>query len=345
MALIKAGIVGGTGYAGGELLRLLLQHPCVEVTLVTSRSDAGKPVDEAYPAFRGHTDAVFQDIDVDQMVKQCDVVFFATPNGTAMRYAAHLLKHDVRVIDLSADFRIKAVDIWEKWYGMTHAAPELIAQAVYGLPERYRSQIQNATLVACPGCYATAIQLGILPLVEQSLIDCTHIVADAKSGASGAGKQAKAYLLVAERTDNFWAYGVNGHRHLPEMEQELSSAANTPVSMTFVPHLLPTARGIEATIYAKITQEADFHSVFENRYASEPFVDVLSPGQSPETKDVRASNLCRLSVWRPQQRDTLVITSVIDNLMKGAAGQAVQCMNIMYGCTESEGLHMLPVTP
>lgn len=345
MTKIRAGIVGGTGYAGGELLRILLQHPFVDITMVTSRSDAGTPVIETNPSLRGFTDLVFQDIDEDQMIKNCDVVFFATPNGTAMKYAPKLLKNNVRVIDLSADFRIQSVSTWEKWYGMQHACPELISQAVYGLAERYRDKIKNAALIACPGCYATAVQLALLPLVENNLIDLSHVVADAKSGTSGAGKQAKPYLLFTERLDNFWAYGVNGHRHLPEIEQELSSAANKQISLTFVPHLVPMARGIEATIYAKITNNTDFLKAFETRYHAEPFVDVLPLGVSPETKDVRASNLCRLAVWRPQDRDVVVVTSVIDNLVKGAAGQAVQCMNIMCGFSETDGLRLLPVVP
>ena len=344
MTTYKIGIVGATGYAGGELLRILAQHPDVSLHWIGSRSDAGKRVDELYPNLRNHVDLHFEDMDIDRMCA-CDIVFFATPNGTAMNYARALLKAGVKVIDLSADFRIQDVANWEKWYGMTHACPDLIPKAVYGLPEINRDALKNANFVACPGCYPTAVQLALLPAISSGVIALDSIIADVKSGLSGAGRQAKNNLLMAERTENFCAYSVSGHRHLPEIEQGLSLAAREPVLLTFMPHLLPMARGIEATIYATITRDADFDKIYQQYYQTEPFVDFLPQSLPPETKHVRGSNLCRLSVCRPQGRKQLVIFSVIDNLVKGAAGQAVQCMNIMCNLPETTALSTIPVVP
>jgi N-acetyl-gamma-glutamyl-phosphate reductase len=262
-----------------------------------------------------------------------------------MQQATALLAAGVRVIDLAADFRITEISVWEKWYGMTHACPELVADAVYGLPEVNRDAIRSARLVANPGCYPTATQLGFLPLVESGCIDLANLIADAKSGVSGAGRKAETHILFSEASDNFKAYGVGGHRHLPEIRQGLSRAAGCDVGLTFVPHLTPMIRGIHATLYARITKEVDFQTLFEERYASEPFVDVLPPKSHPETRSVRAANTCRLAIHRPQEGNTLVILSVIDNLVKGAAGQAVQNMNIMFGLDECSGLTQLPVLP
>jgi N-acetyl-gamma-glutamyl-phosphate reductase len=273
------------------------------------------------------------------------LVFFATPNGIAMQQAATLLEAGVRVIDLAADFRIRDVALWETWYGMTHAAPLLVAEAVYGLPEAHRAAVGNARLVANPGCYPTAVQLGFLPLVEAGLVDLDHLIADCKSGVSGAGRKAEVHTLFSEASDNFKAYGVLGHRHLPEIRQGLSLAAGRSVGLTFVPHLTPLIRGIHATLYARVTKEADFQALFEKRYAGEAFVDVLPPGSHPETRSVRAANTCRIAVHRPQGGDTLVILSVIDNLVKGAAGQAVQNMNLMFGLEETTGLTQVPILP
>jgi N-acetyl-gamma-glutamyl-phosphate reductase len=273
------------------------------------------------------------------------VVFFATPNGIAMTQARELLDAGVRVIDLAADFRIKDVAVGEKWYGMEHACPDLIAEAVYGLPEVNREQVKKARLVANPGCYPTAVQLGFLPLIEAGAVDTAHLIADAKSAVSGAGRKAEVHTLLAEAADNFKAYGVAGHRHLPEIRQGLSKAAGTEVGLTFVPHLTPMIRGIHATLYAKLIKDIDLHALYTERYRSEPFVDVLAPGAHPETRSVRASNICRISIHRPQGGDTAVVLSVIDNLVKGAAGQAVQNMNILFGLEESTGLNQIPVLP
>lgn len=342
--MIKVGIVGGTGYTGVELLRLLAQHPDVELKVITSRGDAGTAVSDMFPSLRGRVGLKFED-PAKADLKSCDIVFFATPNGIAMQQAPALLESGVRVVDLAADFRIRDIAEWEKWYGMQHACPEWVAKAVYGLPEMNRAAIRDARLVANPGCYPTAVQLGFKPLVEAGLVEVDHLVADAKSGVSGAGRKAETHILFSEASDNFKAYGVSGHRHLPEIRQGLAGMAKRPVGLTFVPHLTPLIRGIHATLYARIEKETDFQSLFEQHYANEPFVDVLPAKSHPETRSVRSANVCRIAVHRPQGGDTLVVLSVIDNLVKGAAGQAVQNMNIMFGCDEKTGLWQLPVLP
>ena len=341
---IKVGIVGGTGYTGVELLRLLAQHPQSELVAITSRKEAGMPVAKLFPSLRGKLDLAFSDPS-QAGLGQCQVVFFATPNAVAMEQAASLLDQGVKVVDLSADFRIKDVPDWERWYNAKHAAPGLVAEAVYGLPELQREAIRGARLIANPGCYPTAVQLGFMPLLEAGVVDTQSLIADAKSGVSGAGRKAEVNILFAEAGDNFHAYGIPGHRHLPEIRQGLAGMAGHAVGLTFVPHLTPMIRGIHATLYARITKEADFQALFEQRYANEPFVDVLPPGSHPETRSVRAANVCRIAVHRPQGGSTLVICSVIDNLVKGAAGQAIQNMNLMFGLPEQSGLQQLAVLP
>jgi N-acetyl-gamma-glutamyl-phosphate reductase len=342
--MIKAGIVGGTGYSGVELLRLLIQHPDVELVTITSRKETGMPVADLFPSLRGRVGLAFSD-PANAPLTRCDVVFFATPNGVAMGEARTLVEAGVRIVDISADFRIRDVGEWEKWYRMKHAAPELAAEAVYGLPEVNRASIRKARIVANPGCYPTAVQLGLLPLVEANLVDLDHLIADAKSGVSGAGRKAETHLLFPEASDNFAAYGVPGHRHWPEIRQGLAQAAGRSVGLTFVPHLAPMIRGIHATLYARIAREADFQALYETRYRAEPFVDVLPPGRHPDTRSVRAANLCRVAVHRPHDGDMLVVLAVIDNLVKGAAGQAVQNMNLMFDIDETTGLQQLPVIP
>lgn len=343
--MIRAGIVGGTGYTGVELLRILALHPDVEVCVVTSRSDAGTRVDALYPSLRGAIDAVFTQPDVDDL-SRCEVVFFATPNGTAMLMAEDLLAHGVKVIDLSADFRIKDIKLWEHWYGMAHASPDLVAQAVYALPEVNREAIKTASLLACPGCYPTAVQLGFLPLLEKGLTDPGHLIADCKSGVSGAGRKAELAYLMSETGESFKAYGAGGHRHLPEISQGLALAAQKPVGLTFVPHLTPMIRGIHATLYAQVqTDVKSLHGLYERRYAEERFVDVLPLGAHPDTRNVRGSNLCQIALHQPQDGGTLVILSVIDNLVKGASGQAVQAMNLMFGLPEERGLATVALYP
>ena len=344
---IKAGIVGGTGYTGVELLRLLVQHPQVELKAITSRKEAGTPVSRMFPSLRRHVDLAFTEPNA-RALAGCDVVFFATPNGVAMGEARAVLESGAKVIDLSADFRIKDIAEWEKWYKATHAAPELVREAVYGLPEVNRARIKEARLVANPGCYPTATQLGFLPLVEAGVVDVGHLISDSKSGVSGAGRKTELNLMFSEASDNFAAYNVMGHRHWPEIRQGLSQVAGRDVGLVFTAHLTPLIRGIHATLYARITKEADFQQLFEKRYASEPFVDVMPAGSHPDTRSVRAANTCRIAVHRPPEsakRDTLVVLSVIDNLVKGAAGQAVQNMNLMFGFPETAGLEHVAVVP
>ena len=342
--MIKVGIVGGTGYTGVELLRLLERHPQVELKAITSRKEAGMPVAEMFPNLRGRVTLAFSTPE-EAALENCDVVFFATPNGVAMQQTRALLDAGVKVIDLAADFRIKDIAVWEHWYKMEHACPDLVAEAVYGLPEINRAAIKSARLIANPGCYPTAVQLGFLPLLESGVVDVGFLVADAKSGVSGAGRKAEIATLFAEAADNFKAYGVGGHRHWPEIKQGLESFAGKAVGFTFVPHLLPLIRGIHATLYAKVSADIDLQSLFEKRYAGEAFVDVLPEGSHPETRSVRGANMCRIAVHRPPGSDSVVVLSVIDNLVKGAAGQAVQNMNIMFDLPEDTALDAVGMLP
>lgn len=342
--MIKVGIVGGTGYTGVELLRLLVSHPEVELLAITSRAEAGMAVSQMFPSLRGHVHLNFVHPD-EAHLERCDLVFFATPHGIAMQQAPALLDAGARIIDLAADFRIQNIALWEKWYGMKHTAPELLRDAVYGLPEANRAAIRTARIVANPGCYPTAVQLGLLPLLEANCVDVGHVIADCKSGVSGAGRKSEIQYLFAEASDNFKSYGVAGHRHLPEILESLTRITGHAVGLTFVPHLTPMIRGMQATLYVRITREAEFQMLYEKRYADEPFVDIMPVGSVPDTRSVRAANTCRIALHRPQGGDTLVILSVIDNLTKGAAGQAVQNMNLMFGLPETLALQQAPLLP
>jgi N-acetyl-gamma-glutamyl-phosphate reductase len=343
--VIKIGIIGGTGYTGVELLRLLARHPQARLAVITSRGEAGKKVADLFPNLRGFVDLAFSEPDTKTLAA-CDVVFSATPNGIAMTHARELLNAGTKLIDLAADFRLKDKAAWEKWYGMPHACPELLAEAVYGLPEVNREQIRKARLIANPGCYPTATQLGFLPLLENDLVDAGHLIADAKSGVSGAGRKAEVHTLLAEAADTMKAYAVAGHRHLPEIRQGLETVYGRPVGLTFVPHLTPMIRGIHATLYARLKRtDVDLQTLYEKRYANEPFVDVLPTKSHPETRSVRGANTCRLAVHRPQDGETVVVLAVIDNLVKGAAGQAVQNMNILFGLDERAGLDAPALLP
>lgn len=347
--MIKVGIVGGTGYTGVELLRLLAAHPEVELTAITSRKEDGMPVADMFPSLRGYVSLAFSTPEKAKLT-ECDVVFFATPHGVAMAQARELLAADVKVIDLAADFRLKNTAAFEKWYGMPHSCPDILEEAVYGLPEVNREAIKKARIIGLPGCYPTSMQLGYAPLLAQGkpLINESMLIADCKSGVSGAGRKAEVHTLLAEAADNFKAYGVKGHRHLPETSQGLEAIAGRKVGLTFVPHLVPMIRGIHSTLYANILSEArgiDFQALYENHFKGERFVDVMPAGSHPETRSVRASNKLRIAVHRPDDGDLLVILVVEDNLVKGAAGQGVQCMNIMFGLEETMGLMHIPVLP
>ncbi|HKR60920.1 MAG TPA: N-acetyl-gamma-glutamyl-phosphate reductase [Pyrinomonadaceae bacterium] len=348
--MLKVGVIGGTGYTGAELLRLLAMHPEVELKVITSRAEAGKKVAEMFPNLRGYIDLAFSEPDSKQLAG-CDLVFSATPNGVAMTHARELLSAGVKLIDLAADFRLKDANTWERWYKTPHTCPELLAEAVYGLPEVNRERIRKARLVANPGCYPTATQLGFLPLLESDLVDAEHLIADAKSGVSGAGRKAETHILYSEASDTMKAYGVTGHRHSPEIEQGLTAVYGKPVCLTFIPHLTSMIRGIHATLYARLKRtDVDLQKLYEKRYAKEPFVDVMPAGSHPETRSVRGANVCRIAVHRPPSGnkaagDTVVVLSVIDNLVKGAAGQAVQNMNIMFDLDEKLGLSALALLP
>lgn len=343
--MIKAGVVGGTGYTGVELLRLLSLHPSVELAVITSRTEAGRPVAELFPNLRGQIDLVFSAPDPAQL-SACDIVFFAAPNGTAMHMARGLLDAGVRIIDLAADFRLADAETWQQWYGIEHTCAELLSEAVYGLPEMNREAVRDARLVANPGCYPTAVQLGFLPLIENGLVQLDNLIADTKSGVSGAGRAASVDKLYGEVAENLKAYAVPGHRHLPEITQGLAVMAGQEVQLTFVPHLIPMNRGIHATLYANLnTGQIDLQEIYEQRFLNELFVDVLPAGAHPETRTVSGVNVCRIAVHRPQGKDVVVVLSVIDNLVKGAAGQAVQNMNIMFSLDESTGLGGVALLP
>ncbi len=345
--MIKVGIVGGTGYTGVELLRILATHPQARVHAVTSRKEDGLPVADMFPSLRGRVDVAFSSPDKAKL-SDCDVVFFATPHGVAMAQAPELLAAGVKVIDLAADFRLQDTASFEKWYKMPHSCPALLKEAAYGLPELNRDAIKNARLVGNPGCYPTTMQLGFAPLLRAGIIDASHLIADCKSGVSGAGRKAEIGILFSEASDNFKAYGVSGHRHLPETLERLNTLTDDKVGLLFTPHLVPMIRGMHSTLYARLTKEinnAALQAIFEDAYAHEPFVDVMPFGTHPETRSTRASNMLRIALHRPDDGDTVIVLVVQDNLVKGASGQAVQCMNVMFGLDETAGLHHVPVLP
>lgn len=344
---VKVGIVGGTGYTGVELLRLLALHPNVVLTVITSRGDAGTPVADMFPNLRGYVDLAFSD-PATANLSDCDVVFFATPHGVAMSQAQALTAAGVKVIDLAADFRLQDTAVFEQWYKMPHSCPEVLKQAVYGLPELFRDNIKQAQVIGNPGCYPTTVLLGLAPLVEKGFIDFSApIIADAKSGVSGAGRKAEVPILLAEASDSMKAYGVSGHRHHPEIEAQLKRLAKESLQFIFVPHLIPMIRGMLTTLYVKLSSSAvdvDLQKLYETRYANEYFVDVLPAGRMPETRSVRGANHLRIAL-QSQAGGFLTLVVVQDNLVKGAAGQAIQNMNIMMSFDEKTGLQVLPLLP
>lgn len=355
--MISAAIVGGTGYTGIELIRLLSAHPEVSIDLLTSRSEAGTRADEIFPSLRGISDITFSDLGEDTLaaLQQRDVVFFATPHGVAMQQAEALTQAGVRVIDLAADFRLQSLVEFENWYQQTHACPELLKTAVYGLPEINRHKLAEAMIVGNPGCYPTTAILGLKPIIaaqnkrSERLVE-TRIIIDAKSGVSGAGRQASLALNYAETTDNFKAYSVTGHRHLPEIEQGVEQLLNSQFSqrIRFLPHLVPMIRGMLSSIHMELTEagrQVNWQHEFENSYADEAFIDVLPTGLYPDTRSVRASNRLRIAIHQDNERDELTVLVVQDNLVKGAAGQAVQNMNVMFGLEETLGLNAAPIVP
>ncbi|WP_343732746.1 N-acetyl-gamma-glutamyl-phosphate reductase [Duganella sp.] len=345
--MIKVGIVGGTGYTGVELLRLLAVHPNVELTAITSRKEDGLPVADMFPSLRGRVNLKFSSPENADLTK-CDVVFFATPHGVAMAQAPELLKAGVKVIDLAADFRIKDQAVFEKWYKIDHTCPELLEEAAYGLAELNRDSIKNARLVANPGCYPTTMQLGYYPLLKAGVIDASALIADCKSGVSGAGRKAEIGTLFSEASDNFKAYGVAGHRHTPETSAQLQKFTSDKVGLIFTPHLVPMIRGMHSTLYARLTKDIsneDLQKLFEDQYKDSAFVDVMPFGSHPETRSTRGSNMLRLALHRPDNGNTVIVLVVQDNLVKGASGQAVQCMNLMFGLEETTGLTQIALLP
>lgn len=341
---LKVGIVGGTGYTGVELLRILARHPHADVRSITSRKEAGTPVAQIFPSLRRVCDLAFSD-PADAGLGQCDVVFFATPHGVAMAQARELVDRGVRIIDLAADFRLQDPAMFERWYKLPHGCADLLAESVYGLPEMNRDAIRKARIVGNPGCYPTTVQLGFLPLVEAGVVDATRLIADSKSGVSGAGRKTETKLMFAEASDNFSAYGLSGHRHHPEIVQGLGRVTDAKVRVVFTPHLTPMIRGILSTLYAPLTRDVDLQALFEKRYAAEPFVDVMPAGTSPDTRSVRGSNMLRIAVDRPADSDLARVVVVMDNLVKGASGQALQNMNLMFGLPEAAGLDAVALLP
>ena len=349
--MISVGIVGGTGYTGVELLRLLLKHPNTKVTVLTSRTENGRRVDDMFPSLRGHTDLCYSDLNIDEL-KKCDVVFFATPHGVAMKHAEELVASNTKVIDLAADFRLQDLTQFEKWYGLDHTCPDILKDSAYGLSELNRDKIKQANVVGNPGCYPTTVQLGLAPVLKatEALVKPESIIIDAKSGVSGAGRKASLGMIYSENADNFKAYGVAGHRHHPEIVEALENISGQKGvfdNILFVPHLVPMIRGMFSTIYIDLTDagvNADLQSLYEQFYANEQFVDVMPAGSSPETRSVRGANQLRIALYKPQPKK-LVILVVQDNLVKGAAGQAVQNMNLMFSFAENAGLEGIGLLP
>jgi N-acetyl-gamma-glutamyl-phosphate reductase len=343
----RIAVVGASGYTGVELLRLLARHPDTRLVSVTSRQFAGQAVSEVFPSLQGSLDLVFEDVDPARLADLADLVFTAVPHQAAMGMIPTLLDAGCRVVDLSADFRISDRTVYEAWY-QEHTAPELLAESVYGLPELFRNQISSARLVANPGCYPTSVALALAPLLENRLIDPATIIVDSKSGTSGAGRAAKVDSLYCEVNEGFKAYGLPRHRHTPEIEQTLSRLAGREVTISFTPHLLPVNRGILSTCYANLTgpQSLDaLHALFRQRYAAEPFVRVLPQGRLPNISQVAGSNYCDIGLALDERTGRVIVLAAIDNLVKGAAGQAVQNMNLMLALPETEGLLAPPVFP
>ena len=345
--MLKAAIMGGSGYTGVELMRLIANHPDLELSAVSSRQYQGQKVDSLFGALQGRVDLEFCAPDPKALASGSDLVFLAVPHKTAMESAGPLLDAGAKVVDLSADFRLRDQTVYEAWY-CPHCAPELISQAVYGLPEFYRQEVAEARLVANPGCYVTSVLIPLLPLLRGRLIEPQGIIANSASGVSGAGRKAKVGFLHTEVHDNFKPYAVEGHRHTPEMEQELSLAAGEPVRLCFTPHLLPMDRGILSTIYVRGLEGADARDMmqaWQEAYQDEPFVRVLEPGRLPATKEVRGTNAVALGLATDPRSGIIKIFSALDNITKGASGQALQNANLMLGLDETAGLMDLALTP
>jgi N-acetyl-gamma-glutamyl-phosphate reductase len=345
--MIKVAIVGASGYTGLELIRLLLRHPEVKITCITSRQNAGSSVSSVFPTLLDRIDLIFDPVDIDLIVSRADFIFTALPHKAAMEVIPGFLQAGKKVVDLSADYRLRDVAVYEQWY-QPHSSPELVAEAAYGLPEIYRSRIRGARLVANPGCYPTSVALALAPLIKNELIDLDSLIVDSKSGASGAGRSAKLGSLYCEVNEGFKAYGVGAHRHTPEIEQTLGHLAGKPVVVSFTPHLLPINRGILSTCYATLTEPrltGELVKLFQDYYRDEKFVRIHPEGELPNVAFVRGSNYCNIGLVSDPRTGRVIVVSVIDNLLKGASGQAVQNMNLMQGWDEGRGLEDLPLYP
>ena len=346
--MIRVAICGASGYTGVELLRILANHPKVKVTAATSEKSAGKTVTGLFPHLDAYRDLVLEPMDRERLLRKADLFFLALPHGASQEAVDFFSRSKKTVIDLSADYRISDIATYEKWYGLPHRYQATLKKAVYGLPEIYRAKIRKSRLIANPGCYPTSAILGLIPALKKGLIDPTRIVIDSKSGTTGAGRKADVAVSFCEVNEGFKAYGIGVHRHTPEIEQELSGLAGKKITVNFTPHLLPVDRGILTTIYAplarKLTQEKAA-GIYTQAYDREPFVRVLESGIFPNIKNVRGSNFCHIGIKVVERTNTLIIVSAIDNLVKGASGQAVHNMNIVMGFDETEGLRNLPLFP
>ncbi len=347
--MTKIGIVGASGYSGSELLRFLANHPGeLQVALCTSETYAGQRVDSVLPHLRGFLSLDFEALDINSLKAKVDVVVLAVPHKVAMEFVPPLLAQGLRVVDFSADYRLRDVDTYEAWYHVLHTSPALISQAVYGLPERYREDIRTARLVANPGCYPTSAILAAMPLLDSCAVARDSIIVDSKSGISGAGPKPRDNTHYPNRESNVVAYNIGVHRHTPEIEQELSAVAAEPVCVTFTPHLVPMTRGILSTVYLRLKQEMSTEAVLERYaafYANEPFVRVLPAGEYPQTKAVLGSNYCDIGLEMDARTNRVVVMAAIDNLGKGAAGAVVQNLNLMFGLPETEGLQVPGLMP
>ena len=342
--MIKAAILGGSGYTGFELLRILGNHPAAQVTTITSRQRKGCRVKDVFPGLNSILNLTFEDPANFRAYSKADIIFSALPHHASMEIAPDLLKNGKRVIDLSADFRLKNANIYEAWYGKHHIAKGLLKKAVYGLPELYRGKIKNAALIANPGCYPTGAILGLAPILKAGIIDTNTIVIDSKSGVSGAGRTASLDTSFTEVNEGFKAYKVGEHRHTPEIEQELGLIAGMDIKVTFVPHLLPVNRGILSTIYAQVTSQKNILNIYKKYYKGEFFVRIMSEGVFPNISQVKGSNFCDIGLKIDERTGRLIVITAIDNLVKGASGQAVQNMNIMFGLPETLGLLTPPLS-
>ena len=345
--MLKVAVVGASGYTGVELLRILVGHPEIEICCVTSRQHEGLPINQVFSSLSGFCELVCEPLDVTAIAKRADLIFTALPHKSAMEVVPGFLDAGCKVVDLSADYRLKDQAVYEQWY-QKHSSPELSAEAVYGLPELYRDQLQSTRLVANPGCYPTSVILGLAPLLEKQLIDPKSLIVDSKSGVSGAGRGVKLGSLYCEANEGFKAYGIASHRHTPEIEQELTGLANSTIRLSFTPHLLPVNRGILSTCYADLLEDKssiELIEMFQQRYADEPFVRVMPGGDLPNIAFVRGTNFCDIGLVSDQHTGRVIVVTAIDNLVKGAAGQAVQNMNIICGFQESLGLGIVPTFP